>query len=138
MSSDSTKKDKYNKLGVISQTEFENQRGENIVTGERHMVAKNEDDLQFQLDETESEHKESEPGKTETQTETSTPDSHTSKPKSETNKESLKSSPREIQNPNTEHEVKSLYWLETSARFYPVPIQPQKQAPLSKVFVIYM
>lgn len=139
MSSDSTKKDKYNKLGVISQTEFENQRGENIVTGERHMVAKNEDDLQFQLDETESEHKESEPGKTETQTETSTPDSHTSKPRSEsqTNKESLKSSPREIQNPNTEHEGKSLYWLETNARFYPVPIRPQKQAPLSKHTTCY-
>ena len=52
------KSDQFKKVGVISQAEFENQRGERVGGDEeRHQVATNDDDLQFELDEPEPDKK---------------------------------------------------------------------------------
>ena len=122
MTGDSTAKvlsDQFNKLGVISQAEFENQRCDKVGTiEERHEVA-NEDDLQFELDDTDK-------SNTAVAKDTVCPaPANDGNHLSDHSKLSVKvTSPKHIDNTSNQRERESLYWLDNSARFYPVPIRP--------------
>ncbi len=126
----------FNKLGVISQAEFENQRSEKMDNvKERHDVADevphevtdkgrhgvtDEDDLQFELDENAN---------------TVAKDTIDSTPINEVNRSMPVTSPKHIDNSCNQRERESLYWLDNSARFYPVPIRPHPNIvkPIKKV-----
>lgn len=121
--------DQFNKLGIISQAEFENhQRSTESVGGEeeRHEVAN--DDLQFELDESDKKETTLEQ---EQQPAESTIDNH--------HLHSKPTTPKKITESSIERE--SLYWLESNARFYPVPIRPntaQQNCPPVSYLYIYM
>lgn len=111
--------DQFNKLGIISQAEFENQRNENVGGEEedRHEVANNnDDDLQFELDETADKRGKEEAVNTDRDTNTEQQRSSSASTKPTT--------PKKITESTTSIERDSLYWLESNARFYPVPIRP--------------
>ena len=124
------KSDQFKKVGVISQAEFENQRGERVGGDEeRHQVATNDDDLQFELDEPEPDKK---PKSTEsdscsgpgTHASPSKPISNSPAPDSCQSKPIVRSLPKNIDHGNSSRKERDdLYWLERSARFYPVPIR---------------
>ena len=112
----------FNKLGIISRAEFESQRGE----GERHGVAGNEDDLQFDLDDSDKPSEDVPVDPAQPPANTGSDDS------------SSESKPRPSQGTvdgGVATKRDNLYWLENSARFYPVPIRPQSNTakPVAKV-----
>ncbi len=104
----------FNKLGIISRAEFESREGE------RHGVAGNEDDLQFDLDD-------SDRPSEDVPVDPAHPPANTSS--------DISSKPCPSKDGGVVQERDSLYWLENSARFYPVPIRPHSNTakPVTKV-----
>ena len=109
------------KVSVISQAEFESQRGGGGGGGRKHNEESTEDDLQFDLDVQDGGEKPKEPP-------VSIP------PPPSTASSSNPAGPSPDKDTGTSPlSPPSLPWLEQRARFYPAPILPSKQPRTGKV-----
>ena len=111
------------KVSVISQAEFESQRGGGG-GGRKHNDESTEDDLQFDLDVQDGGEKQKEP-----------PVSLPSPPSTASSSNPAGPSPDKDTgtSPPSPPSPPSLPWLEQRARFYPAPILPSKQPRTGKV-----
>ena len=109
------------KVSVISQAEFESQRGGGGGGGRKHNEESTEDDLQFDLDVQDG-------GEKPKESPVSIP------PPPSTASSSNPAGPSPDKNTGTSPlSPPSLPWLEQRARFYPAPILPSKQPRTGKV-----